>query len=204
MKKTMGARAKSIPGFERARLQPCRYGTQKSWALAPEGCPFLIHALALFLLSLAFQAVHAQSSLPPLTSRPIIKRESVEFLSPSRVTVKANKAAEVELHFRIEEGLHINSHTPKLEFLIPTDLSIPEDSGVRLESAIYPPGEEFVQPADPSMKLNVYTGEFVIQARLIAAPGDHPIQAKLRYQACDKNVCLPPKTITASIDVVAR
>jgi len=30
------------------------------------------------------------------------------------------------------------------------------------------------------------------------------VEAKLRYQACDANACLPPKTITVPIDVVAK
>ena len=54
------------------------------------------------------------------------------------------------------------------------------------------------------MKLSVYTGEFVVQARIKAAPGDHLVEAKLRYQACDRNACMPPKTITAAIDVIGK
>src|ERR1051325_9041772 len=72
------------------------------------------------------------------------KAEAVQYLYPEQVTVPAGKATAVALHFRIKEGLHINSHEPKEEFLIPTVLSIPETSGVRLEAASYPAGKEFV------------------------------------------------------------
>jgi len=77
-------------------------------------------------------------------------------------------------------------------------------SGVRLESAEYPAGKEFTLPVEPKTNLIVYTGEFTIQARFVAQPGDHMVEAKLRYQACDANACLPPKTITVPIDIVGN
>jgi hypothetical protein len=100
--------------------------------------------------------------------------------------------------------MHINSHAPREEELIPTTLSIPEGSGVRLDGAVYPTGTEFTLPLDPKEKLSVYTGEFTIQARMVAAAGDHLVEAKLRYQACDNNACMPPRTITVPIDVIGK
>ena len=137
-------------------------------------------------------------------SRTGAKAEAVQYLYPEQVTAPAGKSTPVALHFRIKDGLHINSHEPKDEFLIPTVLSIPESSGVRLEKATYPAGTEFTLPVDPATKLIVYTGEFAIQVHLVAQPGDHMVEAKLRYQACDANACLPPKTITVPIDVVGK
>ncbi|KAA6461848.1 disulfide bond formation protein DsbC [Acidobacteria bacterium AB60] len=132
------------------------------------------------------------------------KLGAVDYLYPEQVTLAAGKPSPVALHFRIEPGFHINSHAPKDEFLIPTALSIPEDSGVRLDAATYPPGADFFLPADPDTKLSVYTGEFTIQAKLIAEPGDHLVKAKLRYQACDKTACMPPRTITVPIDITGK
>jgi hypothetical protein len=57
---------------------------------------------------------------------------------------------------------------------------------------------------DPSTKLSVYTREFIIQARIVAAAGDHLVEAKLHFQACDRSACLPPKTITVPIDVIGK
>ncbi len=132
------------------------------------------------------------------------KVQAVEYLYPEQVTIAPGKPVPVALHFRIAPGLHINSHAPKDEYLIPTAFSIPEDMGVRLTSAIYPAGMAFTLPVDPSTTLDVYTGEFTIQARLVAQPGDHLVKAKLHYQACDANACMPPKTITVPIDVVGK
>ncbi len=68
----------------------------------------------------------------------------------------------------------------------------------------YPAGSEFTLPLDPETKLSVYTGEFTIQVRIVATAGNHLVEAKLRYQACDKDACMPPKTITVPIDVIGK
>jgi len=143
----------------------------------------------------------------PLSESPrhsVLKTEAVEYLFPEQVTVPAAKPSAMLLHFRIRQNLHINSHTPREPYLIPTVFSIPESSGVRLIDASYPEGSDFTLPVDPSAKLSVYTGDFTIQAKIVAASGDHLVEAKLRYQACDQNACLPPKTITVPIDVIGK
>lgn len=157
------------------------------------------------VLALTASALPAQSPLLDTPNRSLTKSDAaVEYLYPEQVTLAAGKPTAVALHFRIAPGLHINSHSPKDEFLIPTVLNLPADSGVRLDSANYPSGVDYVLPADPKTKLNVYAGEFTIQARLTAQPGDHLVQAKLRYQACDQTQCMPPRTITVPIDIVGK
>ena len=155
-------------------------------------------------LALASMLASGQRPLVDGAGRSAVKPAAVEYLYPEQVTVSAGKAATVTLHFRIAPGLHINSHTPRQEELIPTTLTIPVGSGVRLDGAVYPPGTDFTLPLDPTTKLSVYSGEFTIQARIVAAPGDHFVEARLRYQACDNNACMPPKTITVAIDVIGK
>lgn len=155
-------------------------------------------------LALACTAMRAQDGLTSKPHESFIKAQAVEFLYPEQVSIAAGKASPVSLHFRIRENLHINAHTPREQFLIPTVFSIPESSGVRLADASYPRGADFTLPADPTEKLLVYTGEFTIDAKIVATPGDHLVEAKLRYQACDQNACMPPKTITVPIDVIGK
>jgi hypothetical protein len=155
-------------------------------------------------LALACLMVEGQTLSGIRQNRSIAQPVAVEYLYPEQVTVAARKSSEVTLHFRIAEGLHINSHTPREESLIPTTFSIPEDSGVRLERADYPAGSDFALPLDPDTKLSVYTGDFTITAHIMAAAGNHLVVAKLRYQACDKDACMPPKTITVPIDVIGK
>lgn len=187
--------------------------TKKRPALAPEGCFGGQASMAksvrkLGILTIA--ALAAALALPAQTplfrdpNQPVAKQEQVQYLYPEQITLPAGKPQSVTLHFRIAPGLHINSHTPSGQFLIPTVLSVPANAGVSLAAAHYPQGVEYILPADPSTKLNVYTGDFAIETRLVATPGDHLVQAHLRFQACDENACMPPRTITAPIDVIAR
>jgi hypothetical protein len=137
-------------------------------------------------------------------SRSTMKSDPVAFLYPEQVTVPAGKPSQVELHFRVAQGLHINSHTPSDNYLIPTTFSIPDGAGARLDAANYPAGTMISLPIDPKTRLSVYTGEFEITARIVAAAGSHAVQARLRYQACDQNQCLPPKTITVPIQITGK
>jgi hypothetical protein len=158
-----------------------------------------IAAALTFTSSLAFGQKPLFDEAPRSAAKPV-----VVFLYPEQISVPAARPTTIALHFRIAPGLHINSHTPRQEELIPTTFTIPPGFGVRLVSAVYPPGTDFTLPLDPNTKLSVYSGEFTIQARIVAAPGDHLVEARLRYQACDSNACMPPKTITAAIDVIGK
>lgn len=159
----------------------------------------VIAALALAALA------HAQFvSNAPETGSKAKKMDAVQYLYPEQVSLPAGKPATVVLHFRVAQGLHINSHTPSDDYLIPTTFSIPAGAGARLENASYPAGTTITLAADPSTKLNVYTGDFSIQTRLVAGAGDHLVQGKLHYQACNQTQCMPPKTISVAIDVIGK
>lgn len=138
------------------------------------------------------------------SSAEAAKTGPVQYLFPEQVTLPAGRASAVALHFRVAPGLHIQSHNPGSEFYIPTVFSIPAGAGVKLASAAYPAGTNIRLPADPTTPLNVYTGDFAIQTRLVASRGNHLVQAKLRYQACDNTQCMPPKTITVAVDVIGK
>lgn len=156
------------------------------------------------VIGLAVLPSLAQSPMADSPRRSIVNGAAVEYLYPEQVTTTAGKPTAIEMHFRVAEGLHVNSHTPSQDYLIPTVLSFPGSSGVRLEAATYPEGAEFTLPVDPATKLSVYTGEFTIHARIVAARGNHLVEAKLHYQACDREACFPPKTITVPIDLIAK
>jgi len=152
---------------------------------------------AVVLVALASVAAQAQMSRESAGS-------AVVYLYPEQVSVPAGKPTTVALHFRIAQGLHINSHTPHQDFLIPTDFSIPDGAGARLQNASYPAGTDLTLPADPKTKLNVYTGEFTVQAHIVAAHGEHLVQGKLHYQACNEAQCMPPRNATVAIDLVGK
>jgi hypothetical protein len=153
-----------------------------------------------------FSAIAAFAQIVPTDPQrqSAAKVDAVAYLFPEQVTVTAGKPSAVALHFRVASGLHINSHTPSGDSLIPTVFSIPADAGVRLDAASYPAGAEIALAVDPGTKLSVYTGEFVVQTRIVSAPGNHLVEGKLRYQACDNRECMPPRTITVPIDVIGK
>jgi len=156
------------------------------------------------LLCFAVVAAPAQIVSTDAPNRPAARPEAVTYLFPEQVTVAVGKPSAIALHFRVAPGLHINSHTPSDDSLIPTVFSIPADKSVHLDSASYPTGAVIALAVDPKTKLSVYTGDFVVEARIVAMPGNHLVEGKLRYQACDNNECMPPHTIAVPIDVIGR
>jgi hypothetical protein len=132
------------------------------------------------------------------------QHQSVRFLYPEQVSVTAKKDSVVDLHFKINPGLHINSHVPREKSFIPTQLLVAEPDGLKIGPVDFPPGVDYSLAAMPNAKLSVYTGEFVIHAHINAQPGDHLIEGVLRYQACDTNSCYPPRKAPVAIDIIAR
>ena len=161
-------------------------------------------AATLGVLTLGSLAASGQSLKSFVQPRQPAKSAAVTYLFPEQVTVAAGKPVEVDLHFRVAPGLHINSHKPVDDFLIPTTFSIPDGVGIRLLGVSYPQGSMTALAADPATKLSVYTGELVLRARIEAAAGNHLVEGRLRYQSCDNNQCMPPATAIAAIDVIGR
>lgn len=119
-------------------------------------------------------------------------------------TVKAGKASVVELHLRVLEGFHVNSHTPKSELLIPTSIKLQPAQGVTAAEVIYPIGTSYSFSFDPKEKLDVYTGTFTLKVPVVAAAGEHTVEGSLRYQACDAAACYPPKTLPLRVVFTAK
>ena len=121
--------------------------------------------------------------------------------------VSAMRAAQtmVNLNFRVPPGYHINSNTPKSEFLIPTALKMDLPTDIILGKIEYPPGEEASFPFSPDEKLSVYSGDFTIALGVhplhSVVPGKYVMHGVLRYQACDNAACYPPKTLPVSFEV---
>jgi Disulphide bond corrector protein DsbC len=129
---------------------------------------------------------------------------AVQFLYPDKINIPARRATQIDLHFRVADGLHINSHAPTDKSLIPARLAVVEAAGLNVTAVDFPSGTEYAPQFAPREKLSVYTGEFILHAHLTAQPGEHLLEGALRYQACDANACMPPHTLPVSITVVAQ
>lgn len=129
----------------------------------------------------------------------------VRYEYPEQVELQAGHPQEVELHFRVRDGLHINSHNPVDSSFIKTQLVVLEPKGVDVEKVEFPEGQPYELKAFPGHKLSVYTGEVVLRARIVGnAKGEQMLNAALRYQACDTDTCFPPKQAPVALDVVVR
>lgn len=135
-------------------------------------------------------------------------KQWVQMVSSPQVNLKASapaaEAKEFELRFTIAEGLHINSHTPHSEFLIPTTLTLDGTPGVEVAKVDYPQGVDYHFQFSPKDALSVYTGEFAVTLRLHARAGHYSMHGKLHYQACDNKACNPPQTLPVELSVTAR
>lgn len=102
----------------------------------------------------------------------------------------------------LPHGLHVNSHEPKDEWLIPTTLSLKLPNWLKVERVHYPPAKVLRTSFG---ELLVYDGKFAIVATLCASPdapiGKHRVIAHLRYQACDEHRCYPPSSLQLPIAI---
>lgn len=146
----------------------------------------------------------ASSTLAMAAGGAPVKGGHVDFIADGQ-SIAANKPATVTLHFHVDPGFHINSHTPKSDMLIPTKLVVAMIAGDPEVTAVdFPTGTPFAFAFEPKQKLDVYQGDVVLTAHLKAAPGQHTLKAELRYQACDQAACYPPKTLAIEQPFTAR
>ncbi len=137
----------------------------------------------------------AQSGKPP----------SVTMAPVPLVTARRAAPTAVKLDFRVAPGFHVNSNTPKSEFLIATALKMDPPTDIVLGKTEYPEGKDLSFPFSPDEKLNVYSGDFAITVSVhplhSVVPGKYVMRGFLRYQACDNAQCFPPKTLPVNFEV---
>ncbi len=133
------------------------------------------------------------------------KSPSVTLAPVPTVTINRGSSGKVDLQFRVGSGFHINSNTPKAEFLIPTALKLQPPTDIVVGKITYPPGVDSSFPFSPDEKLNVYSGEFTlaVTVRPLASvlPGKYMLRGNLKYQACDNAACYPPKQLPVEFEV---
>jgi len=118
------------------------------------------------------------------------------YLYPEQITVPAGKTTTVALHFRIapvaaHQLAHAQRVTNSFQRFIDSD-----GSGAAGRAAI--PGSSVTLPADPSMKLSVYTGEFVVQ-RASMYNGRASGRGKVALPGLRPQCLHAPRTITARL-----
>ena len=164
-------------------------------------------ALALAALVLASGPLQVAAQKLPWQDTPDAGGKApttVRFDGPEQVSVTAHHPQVLEMHFRIQDGYHINSHTPHEKSLIPTQLMVVDGDGVTVSTVDFPPGADTSFSFAPKEKLSVYTGELTLRAHVTVEPGGHLLQGALRYQACTANACMPPRKIPVAMSVIGK
>jgi len=131
------------------------------------------------------------------------KKGHVVLLSDA-LQIEAGKQAVVELRFRVDEGFHVNSHTPTSDLSIPTVLKLEDAAGIKVLGEEYPKGSAFHLAVGEGETLDVYQGEFRVRLRVVVPKGQSTLKGGLRYQACDNAACFPPRTLAVAVAVTGK
>jgi hypothetical protein len=135
---------------------------------------------------------------------PAAKPKQYVLYAAEEQSVRAGKSSVVELHFRVADGFHVNSHTPKSELLIPTAITFQPATGVKPGVIMYPAGTAYSFSFEPNEKLDVYSGAFTVKVPVVAEAGAHTVNGTLRYQACDNAACYPPNSLPVQLVFTAK
>lgn len=146
---------------------------------------------------------HADAQMLNAGQPPAKGKGHVEFIAEGQ-SIPANKPGTLALHFRVEPGFHINSHTPKSDMLIATRLLVEDLNGAEVSNVDFPAGTPYSFSFEPKTKLDVYTGDVTLTAHVKATPGSYTLKGALHYQACDQAACYPPKTLTLEQPFTAK
>ena len=102
---------------------------------------------------------------------------------------------EVVVTLTIASGFHVNANPASLEYLIPTALSF-EDL---IPSRIRYPAPKLFKPEFARDGLMVYDGTVELVAEVPAGTSARSVRGKVRAQACDDEVCLPPADLPIAV-----
>jgi hypothetical protein len=151
----------------------------------------------------ALNALLAASSLCFIQINAVAQTNVLLMPKPEPVAAKAGATIEFKLPLQLREGYHVNSNKPPDPYLIP--LRLTWDSGPITVAEIVYPKPDFRKVDFFAGPLPVFSGRFELLTRFkipaSVPPGLINIAGKLRYQACNDRMCLPPKTIDVTLPV---
>ncbi|MGN6592378.1 MAG: protein-disulfide reductase DsbD domain-containing protein [Terriglobales bacterium] len=123
--------------------------------------------------------------------------------APARVEAKAHAMVVVNFEVSVEPGFHIQSNQPKLDYIIPSTLTLTPAQGVSVAKVEWPQAQDkkFSFSPDP---LAVFEGNFALPVTLkTGAAGTVTLHGVFRYQACNDQLCRPPvkQPVTLTLQV---
>lgn len=141
-------------------------------------------------------------SLVPLSL--LAQEHRVAVLPPAQVVAHPGAVVTQQTRVTVQSGFHVNSDKPTDEYVIP--LKLTWTSGpLTIESITYPKPEKIKVGPET---LTVFTGDFNIESRFRVPrqvpPGSSTMIGKLRYQACNNQMCLRPATMDVHVPVLIQ
>jgi hypothetical protein len=129
------------------------------------------------------------------SARDVVKPTAYASFEPAA----RGKQLEIAVVMKIREGFHVNARETTFDYLIPTDLKTEPAPGFKIGAVKYPKGTLHKFSFAKNQALNVYADTAVLFVPVAVdanAPlGEQHVALKLRYQACNNEVCLPPVTL---------
>jgi len=125
---------------------------------------------------------------------------------PEKVVAKRGADVAVKTGLVLKSGYHVNSNTPSEKYLIPLRLTW-EPGALEAVEVVFPKPHMEKYEFSPN-PLSVFPGDFELATKFKvsanATNGPGMALGKLRYQACNNNSCLPPKTIEIRLPIVVQ
>ena len=144
------------------------------------------------VLLLSFTALALGQGINALTVAPA---------APVRAKVGATVDAKLQLD--VLNGYHVQSNTPSDPYLIA--LKLTWNPGTLDSTGVSYPKPQMEKYSFSDKPLSVFSGNFEVATKFKvpanAIPGPTAVTGKLRYQACNDSMCLPPKTIDVKLQV---
>lgn len=167
---------------------------------------FLRHATALSLIALLTAAGTAGRTSANLSAAPAQADVGVNGFYASN-KAQQGRSVQAAVVLDIPSGFHVNANRVLNKFSVPTSVKIETPSGVRATAVTFPRAkvQKLGFSAEP---LALFEGRAIMRFNVTFPAGFQTgvteLKAKVRYQACNNEICYPPTTreITMPIAVV--
>jgi thioredoxin:protein disulfide reductase len=120
-----------------------------------------------------------------------------------KITVPLKGTAEAIVALQLRDGYHVNSDMPSDAYFIPLRMTW-APGPVEAVSVTYPK-PQLEKLAFSEKPVSIFSGNFEIVTKFKAGAGSvlgqNVMTAKLRYQACNDRMCLPPRTVDLALPV---
>ena len=155
-------------------------------------------AMLLAALALAIAPARAQQSgdIPP--------PEKLVAVTAAPVAVGAGSTATASLVLDVAKGWHVNANPASPDYMVATVVEIEGAAGISAGAPRYPAGRGLKLGFEQS-EVSVFDGRATVEVPITvsekAATGEHALKGKVRFQACNDQLCLAPVSVPFTLRV---